>query len=55
MINKDYLNNIPVPTTNTLHNFSAHSLTDTSTNVHSLSEFDNLVYNSNLENSNTIK
>lgn len=55
MINKDYLNNIPVPTTNTLHNFSAHSLTDTYTNVHSLSEFDNLVYNSNLENSNTIK
>ena len=55
MINKDYLNNIPIPTTNTLHNFTAHDLTADSSNIHSLSEFNNLVYNSNLENSNTIK
>lgn len=55
MISKDYLVNIPTPKTNTLHDSNTSNLTDISSNMYSPGEFSNLVYNSNLENSNIIK
>lgn len=55
MISKDYLDNIPTPTTNILHDNNNYNLTDLSSNIYSPGEFNNLVYNSNLDNSDIIK
>lgn len=55
MISKDYLDNIPTPTTNILHNNDDRNLTDLSSNIYYPGQFNNLVYNSNLDNSDIIK
>ena len=55
MISKNYLENIPAPKTNTLHDSKEHNLTNLLYNNHTLSEVNNLILNSNLEDSNIIK
>lgn len=55
MINKTYIDNIPEPKTNILHDTSAHNLTNLSSSYCSENQFNNLVLNSNLDNSNIIK
>ena len=55
MINKSYLENIPDLKTNILHNSKEHNLTNLLYTTHTLSEVNNLILNSNLEDSNIIK
>lgn len=55
MIDKNYLQNIPDPKINILHNSIEHNLTSLSYNTHTLNEVNNLILNSNLDDSNVIK
>ncbi|WP_055185344.1 hypothetical protein, partial [Clostridium paraputrificum] len=55
MISKNYLDNIPEPTSNILHNSYEKNLTDLSSTKCSEGQFNNLVFNSNLDDSNIIK
>lgn len=55
MVDKNYLSNIPVPTSNILHDSTEHNLSNLSYNTYSQYEVNNLIFNSNLENSNIIK
>lgn len=55
MIDRNYLGNIPDPKTNILHDSTEHNLTSLSYNNHTLNEVNNLILNSNLEDSNVIK
>lgn len=56
MTNGEYLKNITPANSRTLHEYSNHTLSDSAVNsAHSENEFNNLVYNSNLEHTNIIK
>ena len=55
MINKNYIDNIPEPTSNILHDSTKKNLTSLSSDNCSYGEFNNLILNSNLDNSNMIK
>lgn len=55
MINKMYIDNIPEPKTNILHDSNVHNLSSLSSSYCSENQFNNLVLNSNLEDSNLIK
>lgn len=55
MIDKNYLYNIPEPTSNILHNSYKRNLTDLSPTMCYESQFNNLILNSNLDDSNIIK
>ena len=54
MTNGEYLKNIIPANSRTLHDYSNHTLSSHNS-VHSENEFSNLVYNSNLEDTNIIK
>lgn len=55
MIDKNYLQNMPTPQSNILHDSIKHNLTNLSYNTHTLNEVNNLILNSNLEDSNVVK
>lgn len=55
MISKNYIDNIPEPTSNILHDSTKKNLTNLSSDNCSYGEFNNLILNSNLDNSNMIK
>lgn len=55
MIDKLFLKNMPNPKSNILHSSKDYNLTDLFYNTNTLSEVNNLILNSNLENSNIIK
>ncbi len=52
MINQEYLKNLSVPNNNILHEYSNQNIPNF---PHSKNEFNNLLYNSNLNQSNVIK
>lgn len=55
MISKNYIDNIPEPKSNILHNSYEKTLTNLSSDNCSAGQFNNLVLNSNLDDSNMIK
>lgn len=55
MISKNYIDNIPEPTSSILHNSTEKNLSDLSSDYYSYGQFNNLILNSNLDNSNIIK
>lgn len=55
MINKSYLNNIPDPQTNMLHDSKEGNLINLFYDSNISYEVNSLILNSNLENSNLIK
>ena len=55
MLNKNYINNIPEPQSNILHDSSEKNITSLSYDNFFYGQFNNLVLNSNLDNSNIIK
>jgi len=55
MIDKCYIDNIPDPQSNILHDSSQHNLTNLSSDTCSQNQFNNLILNSNLDDSNIIK
>lgn len=52
MINQEYLKNVSAVNNNTLHEYTNQNIYDS---PHSENEFNNLLYNSNLDQSNIIK
>lgn len=55
MINKMYIDNMPEPKTNILHDNSSHNLSSLSSSYCSENQFNNLILNSNLDDANLIK
>lgn len=55
MISKNYINSIPEPESNIIHDSNQNNLTDLSSDNCFYEQFNNLVLNSNLDNSNMIK
>lgn len=56
MTNEEYLKNITPANSRTFHEYSNNTISDSYINsVYSENEFNNLVYNSNLEHTNIIK
>lgn len=55
MINKTYIDNMPDPKSNILHDSTQHNLTNLSSETCSPGQFNNLILNSNLDDSNVIK
>lgn len=55
MIRKNYFNNVPESKSNILHNSYERSLINLSSDNCSEGQFSNLVFNSNLDDSNMIK
>jgi hypothetical protein len=55
MIDRSYFNTIQDTNINILHNSNNDNLTNILSNSYSKSEFNNLILNSNLDNSNIIK
>ena len=55
MISKNYIDNIPEPKSNILHNSYDKTMTNLSSDNCSAGQFNNLVLNSNLDDSNMIK
>jgi hypothetical protein len=55
MIDINYINTIPGPNTNILHNSTTSNLTNIKSNSYSENEFNNLILNSNLYNYRNIK
>ncbi len=55
MLNNNYINNIPEPKSNILHEPYHINLTHLSSYNCSQYQFNNLIFNSNLDNSNIIK
>ena len=55
MLNNDYIDNIPEPKSNILHEPYYVNLTNLSFDSCSQYQFSNLIFNSNLDDSNIIK
>ena len=55
MVDKSYIDNIPDPKSNILHDLTQHNLTNLSSDICSQGQFNNLILNSNLDNSQIIK
>lgn len=55
MIDKSYIDNMPDPKSNILHDSAQHNLSSLSSDTCSQGQFNNLILNSNLDNSNVIK
>ena len=55
MIDKSYIDNMPDPKSNILHDSTQHNLTNLSSETCSPGQFNNLILNSNLDDSNVIK
>lgn len=55
MISKNYFDNVPEPKSNILHNSYEKNLTSLSSDNCSEGQFNNLIFNSNLDDSNMIK
>lgn len=55
MLNEQYFKNMPSPDKNILHEYTAQNLSNFSISSCNSNEFNNLLFNSNLEKSNMIK
>lgn len=55
LINKSYIDNMPDPKSNILHDSVQHNLTNLSSEICSQGQINNLILNSNLDNLNVIK